>query len=1153
VDDATRCPRCQRQNDGTAVFCGGCGARLPRTCPRCRRANASDNSFCQYCGAFLGSEGADTTLGGERKALTVLFADLKNSMMLLADEDPEEARRILDPVLERMIEAVHRFGGTVNQVMGDGIMALFGAPRAYEDHAVRGCLAALRMQEAVKAHARDVASSLRHQLAIRVGLNSGEVVVRAIGGDLRVDYTAIGETTHLAARMEQLASPGSILITGTTYALAQEFLEVRELGPTMVKGLERPVDVFEVVGARQVHGGEPLGVRRAVAELVGRTTELAALNAALEHAAAGRGQVVAIAGEAGIGKSRLVAEFLEREPASGWVRVGASWLSYEAGWDLPLADMIRRLIGADPGDPAARVRDKAAEKARALGEGLVEHLQALLQLLDVLPPEDAMRALDPAEARRRFPLVVEALLGEESRRTPLIVVFENLQWGDLVTQAALERLAARLAGKRLLVVLTYRPGGRPPWADAADVREIRLAPLAPDDARAMLAALLGPDAGLAPLIASLTERSGRNPLFLEECVRHVVERKVVEGRPGDYRLVRGTDLGAVPATVHALLLARIDRLPTEDKALLQALAAIGTSAPLGLIERVAATSGEALADALARLEQGGFLCPTGLVPDVEHAFTQGLTRDVAYSTLLREQRRALHDRVLRAMEALYADRLAAHVDRLAQHASEARAWDKALTYHRQAGERAVRRAANLEALDHFEKALEAVDALPPSRALVEQGIDLRMAMRVPLLQMGRLEDALARSREAERLAQDLGDERTLARVYTYLVNHHYLHGDPATALGYGQRCLQIAVTYADVGLAAMARQYMAQSHHVRGEYAQARALLEENVETLAKTVDLEPGGPLGLNFVASSGWLAFTLAALGELDLADAAAGKGCAVAARSRHPYASVIASTMSGLVQVEAGRLEEAMSSLYRSLQESRQPQVAVWQPIPSALLGLALARAGLTAAGLPLLRAAVARSGELGVSAYLARWTACLVEGLLLDGRLAEAGEAADRALALAREHQERGHEAIVLHLAGSIAAAMPAGAGEAAARFREALALARELQMRPLVERIERDLERLGGPRPTAEERPARPLVVVARWNRDLYAFLCGTGDAATAGRVILDRRVAERRRGGAPAAREQRTGERRRIDGVDLEHHGVLLAAGAGPDRRSPAA
>src|SRR2546427_2079983 len=403
-------------------------------------------------------------LEGERKQVTVLFADLKGSMELLADRDPEEARQLLDPVLEQMMAAVHRYEGTVNQVMGDGIMALFGAPLAHEDHAVRACYAALAMQAALQRYAEEVRRTQGLTVQMRVGLNSGEVVVRAIGNDLHMDYSAVGQATHLAARMEQLATPGSIMLTAATLRLVEGFVQVQALGPVPVKGLAEPVEVFELVGATALRRRLQATVARGLTRFVGRQTELAAINQALERARASHGQVVAVVGEPGVGKSRLVYECIHAHRTRGWLVLESASVSYgKATPYFPVTDLLKRYVHVDDGDDPRTIRAKVTGQVLTLDEALQETIPALLSLLDALPEDNPFRTLDPPQRRQRTLDACKRVFLRESQVQPLGLVFEDLHWIDAETQALLDSLVESLPTARLLLLVNYRPEYQHGW------------------------------------------------------------------------------------------------------------------------------------------------------------------------------------------------------------------------------------------------------------------------------------------------------------------------------------------------------------------------------------------------------------------------------------------------------------------------------------------------------------------------------------------------------------------------------------------------------------------------------------------------------------------------------------------------------------------
>ena len=459
-----------------------------------------------------------STLEGERKQVTVLFADLKGSMELLADRDPEEARQLLDPVLERLMAAVHRYEGTVNQVLGDGIMALFGAPLAHEDHAVRACYAALAMQEAIHRYAAEVRRAHGIEVQIRVGINSGEVVVRAIGNDLHMDYSAIGQTTHLAARMEQFAPPGSIRLTAETLRLAEGLVQVTALGPVPVKGLPEPVDVFELVGAVSTRTRLQAFAARGLTRFVGRQTELKALRETLDRAGSGHGQVVALIGEPGVGKTRLFYEFTRSHRTQRWLLLESGSVSYgKATAYLPIRDLLRVYFQIEDRDDERRIREKLIGKLLTLDAALGPTLPAFLALLDVPVEDQAWQALDPPQRRQRTLQAIKRLLLRESQVQPLLLVFENLHWIDTETQALLDSLIESLPTARMLL-LVYRPEYQHSWGSKTYYTQLRIDALPTESAHELLAALLGDDVGLTPLKQRLIERTEGNPFFLEESV-----------------------------------------------------------------------------------------------------------------------------------------------------------------------------------------------------------------------------------------------------------------------------------------------------------------------------------------------------------------------------------------------------------------------------------------------------------------------------------------------------------------------------------------------------------------------------------------------------------------------------------------------------------
>ena len=632
------------------------GTPEPVSAPSATPTPAQDRTPLSYTPPHLAEKilTSRSALEGERKQVTVLFADLKGSMELLAERDPEEARQLLDPVLERMMAAVHHYEGTVNQVMGDGIMALFGAPLAHEDHAVRACYAALRMQEAVQQYAAEVQRTHGVPIHIRVGLNAGEVVVRSIGSDLHMDYTAVGQTTHLAARMEQMAMPGAILITPAVLGLVEGFVQVKALGAMPVRGLRDPVEVYEVTGAGMVRSRLQAAAARGLTRFVGRQPELETLQQALAQAQAGHGQVVALVGEAGVGKSRLVYEFVTpTTPRAGGCSKAPRCHMARRRRMSPLLTSSSAIATSRSATTPAPSRAKVTGQILTLDEALQATIPAVLALLDALPADSPFLTLDPPQRRQRTLDGLKRLLMRESQVQPLLLVFEDLHWIDTETQALLDSLVESVPTARLLLLVNYRPEYQHGWGSKTYYCQLRLDPLPPASAEEFLQALLGDDPSLGPLKPLLIARTGGNPFFLEESVRTLVETGMLVGARGAYRLAQPLASLQMPATVQAVLAARIDRLPPEEKHVLQTAAVIGTEVPLPLLQAIAELPEADLYRGLAHLQAAEFLYETRLFPEREFTFKHALTHEVAYSGLLQERRRVLHARIVEALEVLY--------------------------------------------------------------------------------------------------------------------------------------------------------------------------------------------------------------------------------------------------------------------------------------------------------------------------------------------------------------------------------------------------------------------------------------------------------------------------------------------------------------------
>jgi class 3 adenylate cyclase/tetratricopeptide (TPR) repeat protein len=983
----------------------------------------------------------------------VLFADIKGSMELLADRDAEAAQTLLfNPVLERMIEAVHHYEGTVHRIMGDGIMALFGAPLAVEDHAVRACYAGLRMQETVTRYAEEVQRSHGVRVAIRVGVNSGEIVVTAIGNDLNMDYTVVGQTAHLASRMEQMATPGSVLTTIDTLWLAEGYVAMKPLGPVPVKGLTDPVQIYEVTGAGAAQTRLQAAAGRGLTRFVGRDIELEQLLRAQRLAGRGSGQVVAIVGEAGVGKSRLVHEFLHSHHAVDWLVVESSSASYgRATAYLPVIELLRRYFKINVRDSTQSIREKISERIFTLDPALQDSLPPLLDLLDALDDEHAFRSLDPAQHRRYTYQAVTRLLLHESHAQPVVAVVEDLHWNDALTRGLLNELVVASQNARLLLIVTYRPDYRDEWRNRPNYRQLRLDPLVSEGFAELLQALLGPDPSLETLKSFLVERASGNPFFVEEIVRSLVDTGVLEGTRGSYGLARLFPSMEVPPTVRAVLAARIDALPTAEKRLLEEAAVIGHDVPFTLLLSICGLTEDRLRGLLDNLQAAEFLYATQLFPDLQYTFKHSLTHDVTYSGVLHERRRDIHAQVVDAVEQLYADRLGEQVERLAHHAMRGEKQEKAVHYLRQAGGKAAARSALSDARTWFEQALDVLKALPESRATLEQAFKIRLELRPVLRQLGEGQPMLEHLREAEGLAERLKDDRRLGEVCAFMTTVQSTLGELDDALATGTRALQIADRLGDLRLRIVATSHLEQVWFYRGDYQNVVGLATDNLAALPTNWVHEYFGMAAPPSVAARAWLIMSLAELGRFAEATRYEAEAIRLAESTQHAYTVGWANFGASMLHLVKGDWPTALSRVKQWIAMLRTGNVAIQLPWAVAACAWALAQMGERSEardrvreGEQLLEHQMAR-GIVGHRswAYGAVGRACL-----LLGQLDEARRLAGRAVESA--WRQPGFKAHALYLLGDVATHPDRFDSESGvAHYREALALAQLHRMRPLV--------------------------------------------------------------------------------------------------------
>ncbi len=699
-----QCSACGHGNRATARFCDHCGVALSGAArAKAPPVAAADRALRDYTPKHLADRilRSRSALEGEHKRVTVFFADVKGSQELAATVDPEEWHGILDRFFRILAEGIHRFEGTINQFLGDGIMALFGAPIAHEDHAQRACHAALHLRDELKSYADELRVTRGLNFSVRMGLNSGEVVVGKIGDDLRMDYTAQGYTVGLAQRMEQIAESGHAYLTGRTARLVEGFFELRSLGLSPVKGSEEPERVYSLEKLGSLRSRLDVSRARGFSRFVGRADEMSVLELALEDALNRHGRVVGIVADAGTGKSRLCYEFAESCRARGVTVCEAHGLAHGRLMPmLPMLELLRSFFGIEEGDSDRVARERIAGRLLLLDEDLSDELPLVFDLMGVPDSARPLQAMDPDAHHQRILQAIKRMVLTD--RDPLVLVIEDLHWFDAASDGILAQIIEATAATAALVVVNVRPEYSAAWQSEPHYQQVSLQALDPGASGELLSDLLGDDPSVRHLAKRIEARTRGNPFFIEEVVQMLVESGVLSGRRGARELARPGEAIAVPESVQTVLAARIDQLAEREKRVLQTAAVIGKQVPLPLLSRVTELSDLALGTALARLGDAEFLHESSQSPRVEYEFKHPLTEAVAYESQLRERRAGIHAAVGRAIEEFERDRLDEQAARLAYHWEAAGEALEAARWHRRAAEW-IGLAEPSEALQHWRR------------------------------------------------------------------------------------------------------------------------------------------------------------------------------------------------------------------------------------------------------------------------------------------------------------------------------------------------------------------------------------------------------------------------------------------------------------------
>jgi class 3 adenylate cyclase/tetratricopeptide (TPR) repeat protein len=1009
-----------------------------------------DRFIRRRVGELASNQSNDRLVDGERKLVTVLFADIARSTRLIVDHDPEDAEQRLLGILQIMIDAVHRFGGTVNQVLGDGIMALFGVPRAQEDHALRACLAAEAIHAATRQHelARRFSGGA---LEVRVGLGSGELVVSDANYDLDLKYRVTGQAVYLARRLESAAPPGASLLGRATLNLVAEQVRARPFGPVRLTADGDPVDAFELSAVDLDHTSFRGSSQGDSTSFIGRNRDLDDLHADLELVAAGTGRVTVITGDAGIGKSRLVHEFLKGMGGRGCPFVTCDLLP--SGFVRPRhasARIIKSLLPRQAGQGGQCLRDAVGAWLDTLGIDDRYALPAIMEILGSSARDTDWSGLEPPERLQILSRTVGLVVAESSRRKPLVIVFEDFHWADSETQMLVDELAVSVASSRILLLVTCRTHHNKTWTSWPGVTEREMRPLSRVQTSALLEALLGADPDLEELKQLLVDKTQGNPFFLEECVRAVEEAGGLVGVPGAYRLQVPVAELEIPITVHGALAARIDSLTRPERAALLSASVIGQRVDVGLLRDLCPQPREELLTRLSRLQQAGFLERTRIMPNLEYSFRHALIHDVAYMTLLKRKRRELHTRVMAAVEQRPAAMLPCKAELVAHHAFQAENWSRAFAYCRRAGQRAQAKSANREAADFFRQALWALQYLPKPLRAARREIDARLELVESLFPLGHHEQVHINLLRVQELADHLQDKRRRAKAASLMALYHWQSGSMPQAIQAGRSALQLVKSLGDfeeeVPYIVRLGAFLADS----GDYESACKLFEA-ANTRIRRESADRGS--GLLVVASVGCLGTFARSLGELGQFTQAVRIGddsIRIADETNHAFSQIYGSLSLGHVLLRKGDFDRSIPILEHSLKLCRMTRLKSAYGPSAVALGYAYVRSGQVSRGLGSLEDGFRNMGRQPLVLRLSTQMIWLAEALLIAGRTKRAADKAGEALALAQQNGEKGHEAWALWLLGRIHQQLsdPPGA-ESERCLRAAFKIASSHHMAPLI--------------------------------------------------------------------------------------------------------
>jgi predicted ATPase/class 3 adenylate cyclase len=1046
-------------------FCGKCGAKLEISCPQCNFGNPTEYEFCGKCGYSLSSPSEPATkelsfdekldkiqkylpkgltekilsqrdrIEGERKQVTVMFCDMEGFTPLSEMLGIEEAYAIMDQVYEILIHKVHDYEGTVNEMTGDGIMALFGAPIALEDasqRAIRSSLAIHRemakFSDRLKQEKKDVAP-----VKMRIGIHTGPVVVGTVGNDLRVEFKAVGDTVNLASRMEGLAEPGTTYLTEETFKLTEGLFLFEGLGQQVIKGKQEPINAFRVIAPSTRRTRFDVSADRGLTPFVGRERELELLLDGFERSKAGRGQAFSIMAEAGVGKSRLLYEFRKTVAHEDVIFLEGKCLSYSKSVPYHLnIDILKANFDIGEEDSDSEIREKVKKGIHIVGADENSTLPYFLELFSVKDSGIEKISLSPEEKKNRIIEAIRQITLKGCEIRPLIMAYEDLHWVDKSSEDVLKYLLDSIPGARVLLIFTYRPEFVHTWGAKSYHNQLTLNRLSNRESLMMASHLLGTEDLDKDLEEFILEKTEGIPFFIEELIKSLKDLKIVEREDNKYRITKDIREVAIPTTIQDVIMARIDALLEEIKSLLQTASAVGREFSHYLIQKVTGFAERELLSHLSALKDSELIYERGIYPQSTYIFKHALTQEVAYESLLLKRRKEIHEQIGTAIEALYPDRLEEHYELLAYHYARSANTEKALQFLDLANQKTAKLNAMEEAKVYFDEAMEILDTLPEDADNLQWRISLLVnqgQIFLMLLMMPEYYDLLT---HYESMARELKNEALLGAFYSRLGHCEYAFGQFDKAIQTLSKAVGLCEAAENIEDTGYAYTWLIWSHLFRGDFERVLALKEDLLRTLDQRFNL---------FFYVRGLCAASRACINLGRWYEAAEEARKALEGAEQFSDNSLIAFGTWSLMMTYTwkGDLARAIEYGELAVQKASTPADKAWA---QRGLGWALCRSGEVNRGIDLLSAALAIVRASGHMASKIPTACILGSGYLLAGEDDKAKQTLEEGLEIAERCGARYYAGFAQRLLGEIS--LKTDPGRAAAHFEKSIATLREIK-------------------------------------------------------------------------------------------------------------